>query len=87
MLDNRYRVETPEGIDLLLRPAGLVPRALAFTVDLALRGLILLALFFGFGLLGKLGIGSVRCACFSFSGGTWCCSRCSTRAAPPVSSG
>lgn len=57
MLDNRYRVETPEGIDLLLRPAGLIPRALAFTVDLALRGLILLTLFFGFGLLGKLGIG------------------------------
>ncbi len=56
-LDNRHRVETPEGIDLLLRPAGLVPRALAFTVDLALRAAILLALFLGFGLLGKFGSG------------------------------
>lgn len=50
-------METPEGIDLLLRPAGLVPRALAFAVDLAIRGAILLALFTTFGLLGKFGIG------------------------------
>ncbi|MBK3868183.1 RDD family protein [Pseudomonas stutzeri] len=57
LLDNRLRVETPEGIDLLLRPAGLVPRALAFAVDLAIRGAILLALFTTFGLLGKFGIG------------------------------
>lgn len=57
LLDNRLRVETPEGIDLLLRPAGLVPRALAFAVDLAIRGGILLALFTTFGLLGKFGIG------------------------------
>ncbi|QTF58926.1 RDD family protein [Stutzerimonas frequens] len=57
MLDNRLRVETPEGVDLLLRPAGLVPRALAFAVDLAIRGAILLALFISLGLLGKFGMG------------------------------
>tara|TARA_Y100001947_G_C10332653_1_gene301570 strand:+ start:324 stop:983 length:660 start_codon:yes stop_codon:yes gene_type:complete len=50
-------VETPEGVDLLLRPAGLVPRALAFAVDLAIRGAILLALFISLGLLGKFGMG------------------------------
>ncbi|HCL3691170.1 TPA: RDD family protein, partial [Pseudomonas aeruginosa] len=31
VLDTHYHVETPEGIDLLLRPAGVVPRALAYT--------------------------------------------------------
>lgn len=56
-LDNTHRVETPEGIDLLLRPAGLVPRALAFGVDLLIRGALLAALGFGFALLGKFGVG------------------------------
>lgn len=56
-LDNLHRIETPEGIDLLFRPAGLVPRALAFALDLAIRGAILLALAMGLGLLGKFGLG------------------------------
>lgn len=56
-LDTRYQVETPEGIDLVLRPAGLVPRALAFAIDLAIRGLLLLALFVVLGLLGQFGMG------------------------------
>ncbi len=57
LLDTRLRVETPEGIDLLLRPAGLIPRALAFAIDLAIRGAILLALYIVLGLLGELGAG------------------------------
>jgi uncharacterized RDD family membrane protein YckC len=36
-LDTFRTVETPEGIALTLRPAGLVPRALAYAIDLALR--------------------------------------------------
>lgn len=56
-LDTRYHVETPEGIDLILRPAGLVPRALAFTVDLLARGLILLALYLLLSMLGDFGSG------------------------------
>lgn len=56
-LDTRYQVETPEGIDLHLRPAGLVPRALAFAIDLAIRGLILSATFIVLGLLGQFGMG------------------------------
>ncbi|UTW09104.1 RDD family protein [Pseudomonas benzenivorans] len=56
-LDTRYPVETPEGIDLNLRPAGLVPRALAFSIDLAIRGLLLAALFILLGLLGQFGMG------------------------------
>ncbi|OOG13903.1 RDD family protein [Pseudomonas sp. C9] len=56
-LDTRYQVETPEGIDLPLRPAGLMVRALAFTIDLGLRGLILGLLFIVLAFLGKLGAG------------------------------
>lgn len=56
-LDTRYQVETPEGIDLPLRPAGLMVRALAFAIDLALRGLILGLLFMVLAMLGKLGAG------------------------------
>ncbi|VVO06572.1 RDD family protein [Pseudomonas fluorescens] len=56
-LDTRYQVETPEGIDLPLRPAGLMPRALAFAIDLGIRGLILGLLFIAVGFLGELGIG------------------------------
>lgn len=56
-LDTRYHVETPEGIDLPLRPAGLMVRALAFAIDLGLRGLILGLMFIVLAFLGKLGAG------------------------------
>ncbi|MCP1417393.1 putative RDD family membrane protein YckC [Pseudomonas laurylsulfativorans] len=56
-LDTRYQVETPEGVDLPLRPAGLMVRALAFAIDLGLRGLALGVLFIGLAMLGKLGAG------------------------------
>lgn len=56
-LDTRYQVETPEGIDLPLRPAGLVPRALAFAFDLGARGLVIGILAVPLALLGNIGIG------------------------------
>ncbi|WP_448725023.1 RDD family protein [Pseudomonas farris] len=56
-LDTRYHVETPEGIDLPLRPAGLMVRALAFAIDLGLRGVMLGLLFIMLAFLGKLGAG------------------------------
>ena len=56
-LDTLYQIETPEGIDLPLRPAGLLPRSLAFAFDLGLRGLILGILFLALAFLGNLGIG------------------------------
>lgn len=37
MLDTTYRVATPEGVDLALRLAGPVPRALAWLLDLLWR--------------------------------------------------
>lgn len=58
-VDTLLRVETPEGIDLFLRPAGLVPRALAFSIDLAIRGAVLGTIG---GLLlfqGDLGVGAL----------------------------
>ncbi|TBU71943.1 RDD family protein [Phytopseudomonas daroniae] len=57
VLDTRYQVETPEGIDLALRPAGLIPRALAFTIDLLIRGTILAVVYLTLGLFGQLGMG------------------------------
>ena len=56
-LDTRLRVETPEGVDLLLSPAGPLVRSRAFVVDLALRGALALAGFALLGKLGKLGLG------------------------------
>ena len=57
LLDTRYKVETPEGIDLILRPAGLVARALAFAIDLLIRGALLAVLFAVLALLGQFGMG------------------------------
>lgn len=50
MIDTIHAVQTPEGVDLALRVAGPVPRALAWAVDLGLQG---------FGLLGvQIAIGT-----------------------------
>ena len=54
-LDTRYQIETPEGIDLPLRPAGLVPRVFAF--DLLARGVIMGVLMVPLALLGNVGLG------------------------------
>jgi uncharacterized RDD family membrane protein YckC len=43
-LDTLYQVETPEGIDLQADLAGPVPRALAYSIDIGLRLLVMLAL-------------------------------------------
>lgn len=56
-IDTRYQIETPEGIDLPLRPAGLLPRALAFAFDLGVRGLLMGILLVPLALLGNIGIG------------------------------
>ena len=56
-LDTRLRVETPEGVDLLLSPAGPLVRARAFAVDLALRAALSLSGLLVLGQLGELGLG------------------------------
>ncbi|WP_322844584.1 RDD family protein [Pseudomonas sp. B33.4] len=66
-LDTRHQVETPEGIDLPLRPAGLMVRAVAFAIDLALRGVIMGVLFIALAFLGKLGMGLGSLLLFAIS--------------------
>jgi uncharacterized RDD family membrane protein YckC len=67
-LDTRARIETPEGIDLLLRPAGLMPRSLAFALDLLIRGLSMGGLFIFFSLFDRFGSGLSALVLFL---GTW----------------
>ena len=57
MLDTRYRVEIPGGINLEAQVVGPIPRFFAFAIDLAIRGVIVFALSlasipFGLGGLG-----------------------------------
>lgn len=64
VLDTRIRIETPEGIDLVLRPAGIVPRALAFAIDLVIRTLASGLLVLIFILFDRLGFGLAAIAWF-----------------------
>jgi uncharacterized RDD family membrane protein YckC len=57
-------METPEGIDLVLRPAGLLSRSLAFALDLLIRGALLTGLFLLLGALGDFGTGVFMLALF-----------------------
>ena len=57
MLDNQIKVETPESISLLLNPAGPIPRILAYSIDLMIRSLILMAISFGLSFFGDFGVG------------------------------
>ena len=66
-VDTRYQIETPEGIDLSLRPAGLVVRSLAFAIDLGLRGALLGVIFMLLAWLGQVGMGLVSILLFVVS--------------------
>lgn len=57
MLDTVREAHTPEGVALRLPAAGPLPRALAWCVDAAIRGSILLAGSMVLGLLGRSGVG------------------------------
>jgi uncharacterized RDD family membrane protein YckC len=57
MLDTLREVETPEGVALSLRCANVVPRALAWLLDLLIRVAVLIAISTVLGLLGKTGMG------------------------------
>jgi len=56
-LDTRYAAETPEGIALWLRPAGIVPRLYAYGVDIAIRFVFYSISFLFLALLGTFGEG------------------------------
>lgn len=57
MLDSYREIETPEGVELLLRPAGPAPRALAWLIDLFIRALVSIVVGLFFSLFGRFGIG------------------------------
>jgi uncharacterized RDD family membrane protein YckC len=57
MLDTYREVVTPEGVALRLPAAGPVPRALAWVIDLAIRGALMLSASAVLGLLGRGGMG------------------------------
>lgn len=57
MLDTRVWVETPEGIDLSLRPASPIARALAWLIDGAIRVLLYLVASLVASIAGAAGIG------------------------------
>ena len=57
MLDTYREVVTPEGVPLHLPAAGPVPRALAWSIDFAVRLGVLSILGMGLGLLGEAGVG------------------------------
>lgn len=56
-LDTIALVETPEGVDLQANLAGLLPRSLAYTIDLLIRSAVLFAAGIVFAILGKAGSG------------------------------
>lgn len=64
MLDTLHRITTPELIELELHPAGLLPRSLAWLIDLVLRIAILLGLMVFTHLLGSGGAGLYLLAFF-----------------------
>lgn len=57
MIDAIRSVETPEGITLDLKPAGPLPRALAWGLDFAIRGALYLTLGILASMLGRMGLG------------------------------
>ena len=64
MLDTARRVATPEGVEITLRVAGPVPRALAYTLDLLFRGAVMFALMIAVSALGNFGSAIMLLAAF-----------------------
>lgn len=64
MLDTARRVATPEGIELTLRLAGPVPRALAWLLDFLIRAAILVVLMMVLAPVGRFGGAAVLLAWF-----------------------
>ncbi len=57
MLDTSETIETPEGVDLVVVPAGIIIRSLAYLIDFMIRAGIFILLAILLGWLGKLGAG------------------------------
>lgn len=55
-LDTLYTAETPEGIALQLRPAGVVARCLAYLIDFGIRLVLFLIIALTAGAMGGMGV-------------------------------
>jgi uncharacterized RDD family membrane protein YckC len=64
-LDTLFTAETPEGIALALRPAGVVPRFYAFAIDLAIRFGLMIAAVTALSVLGRFGMGMLLVVFFA----------------------
>jgi uncharacterized RDD family membrane protein YckC len=64
MLDTYREIETPEGVELHLRAAGVVSRSLAFSIDLSLRVLVYILLSIVLAFAGRMGQGVFLIAFF-----------------------
>jgi uncharacterized RDD family membrane protein YckC len=68
-IDTAHTVETPEGVDFFIHPAGPIPRIQAAAIDVVLRfsafGVVAMIL----GLLGKVGAGIILVVFFAFQWG------------------
>ena len=64
MLDTQYRVATPEGVEITLKPAGPVPRALAQVIDLVCRFMVYGAVVGSLGAMGRFGTGVMLLCAF-----------------------
>ena len=64
MLDTIKSIETPEGIELVLRPAGPVPRALAWALDMLIRFVLYMGLLMVLAPFGGTGMGIFLVAMF-----------------------
>ena len=64
LIDTQLYLETPEGIFLPLRPAGLPVRVLAFAIDLLLRAALLALAGAAWLYLGKFGVGLASISAF-----------------------
>lgn len=64
ILDTYRPVETPEGVELQLRTAGPVPRALAWGIDFLIRGAVYYGLMLTVLTLGNFGVGLLLISIF-----------------------
>jgi uncharacterized RDD family membrane protein YckC len=58
-VDTTYAVETPEGVDLVITPAGLCPRVLAYLIDFSIRAVFILIISIILSFAGDVGKGVI----------------------------
>ena len=68
-LDTTQTIETPEGVEFEIHLAGPLPRMLAATADLCIRGVVYIILSIPLAFLGNVGMGLILLAMFTIEWG------------------